>query len=269
MKTLEPMIFWTHSYDTADFNQQLEIINTHVDEFKKAFLCDIPNLEKPETLRKLFTLIEYINKKHIVLNSQNAKHETGLSIAVQKNNLPVVQHLIAAGASMTMADENDLLPLHHAAFLENTEILKLLLDKITSFEQEPNISFLKRLKRLIEGRRKNRLLNQRDILGCTALSLAVQSNNYQAVVLLLQAGALLTEADNLGLTVLHHTAPVLDNTEILEILLAKIISSNSLKHKLLNKQNQNNQTALCLAISANNLAAVMHLLFAGASIETF
>ena len=156
--------------NAEDYNQQLEIFNTHVERLKMAFLCHVPTMTEPKTLKNLLTILKLIDKERIVLNSQNGDYDTALSLAVRNNNLLVIELLVEAGASLELADKTGKAPLHFAAIMHTPQTLITLLNKITSMENDM----------------QNILLNQKERCGLTPLHMAVITKKYTSVEILLK-----------------------------------------------------------------------------------
>ncbi|GIK04382.1 hypothetical protein Aspvir_008464 [Aspergillus viridinutans] len=99
----------------------------------------------------------------------------------------LVAWLIEKGVDLAATTYHGESPLHIAASAKQSNIVGLLLDRYD--EQE-----------------KAKLVNQRDRLGCTPLHYACRSGKRETVVLLLDAGADATIADEKGETPLHACA---------------------------------------------------------------
>ena len=72
----------------------------------------------PEDIEKICQLIEVSNNNRNLL----------LSTAVQKGILETVRELIGQGADVNAQGIDDFLPLHHAAKLEDVDMMRTLLD---------------------------------------------------------------------------------------------------------------------------------------------
>lgn len=108
--------------------------------------------------------------------------KTALQIAAEAKQLPAVQELLKAGASLSRQSEGLFAPLHLALKLPiNFEILQALLEQGSD-------------------------VNEVDRIGDTALHYAVQANSLDAVSILLSYGAILESRDAQGNTPLHRAA---------------------------------------------------------------
>jgi ankyrin repeat protein len=89
---------------------------------------DISQIDEIDALKgKLFSLKEFPHP----LNSAtfgDSKADTLMTLAVKKNNLPMVEILLAKGASINQVDNNRWTPLHHAAALGNFDMVKYLVE---------------------------------------------------------------------------------------------------------------------------------------------
>lgn len=81
-----------------------------------------------KSLEELIELIEGLTKdKSSQLNSTYTVHQlTALTIAVMRNNIPAIEALVKAGASLEIRDRYGFMPLHHAALISNDLVLRLL-----------------------------------------------------------------------------------------------------------------------------------------------
>ena len=222
-------------------NQRCDIFADSVNNFQEAFLSYAPCTTDSNKLKKLLTALESIHKKNSVLFCRNSDGETALSRAVQNNNSHAVMSLLEAGASMINTDQKGLSPLHHATAHENTTILQHLLAHIDYTTKQ-----------------KYDLLNIKDGVGRTLLSVAVLNNNYKAVKLLLEKGANMQIPDNQGFLPFHH-AVTLKCSKILEELLTNI-SPPDQKSELINMKCIEGYTVLSLAVQNNKPELVKLLL---------
>uniref|UniRef100_A0A6Q2WPP2 Ion transport domain-containing protein n=1 Tax=Esox lucius TaxID=8010 RepID=A0A6Q2WPP2_ESOLU len=185
------------------------------------------------------------------------------------NNLPseVLQH--SNVRELLSAEDNEgCTPLHYACRLGIPESVENMLSLNVSPEQKSNqnksaLHFaaeygrINTCLRLLEGLTNPRLLNEGDEKGRTPLHLASRGGHVKVVKLLLRKGALF-HSDYKGWTCLHHAAAE-GYTQTMSILLA-------FNYKLLDKTDDNLNTALHLASRQGHASAVTLLLNRGAKI---
>jgi ankyrin repeat protein len=156
-------------------------INTYYSKHKTPLLYAVE--QSKTTSDNNLGVINYLLTNHKALvEAQDLTGRTAIMIAAeQREGFDVVVALTAAGADLTVKDENDCTALHHAARGGNSDVIKYLID------QKINI-------------------NAQDLTGRTAIMLAAQKGNFEAVVALIEAGADLTVNDKKVCTPLHWAA---------------------------------------------------------------
>ncbi|XP_034147181.1 transient receptor potential cation channel subfamily A member 1a [Esox lucius] len=251
-------------------------------------------------------LIEYLISKGADINVTDCKSHTPLLLATSCSAWKTVELLLSHGANLKMKDKygcnflhlavlqpkglnnlpsevlqhsnvRELLsaednegctPLHYACRLGIPESVENMLSLNVSPEQKSNqnksaLHFaaeygrINTCLRLLEGLTNPRLLNEGDEKGRTPLHLASRGGHVKVVKLLLRKGALF-HSDYKGWTCLHHAAAE-GYTQTMSILLA-------FNYKLLDKTDDNLNTALHLASRQGHASAVTLLLNRGAKI---
>ncbi|XP_013857780.1 transient receptor potential cation channel subfamily A member 1b [Austrofundulus limnaeus] len=184
-------------------------------------------------------------------------------------NLPeeVLQHNNVK-ALLSCEDHEGCTPLHYACRLGIHESVKNMLglsgqlglackskDKKSALHFAAQYGRINTCHRLLETITDSRLLNEGDERGLTPLHLASKGGHTKVVQLLLRKGALF-HSDYRGWTCLHHAASE-GYTQTMDILLAANI-------KLLDKTDEDGNTALHIAARAGHVAAVRLMLVRGA-----
>uniref|UniRef100_A0A6Q2X2C9 Ion transport domain-containing protein n=1 Tax=Esox lucius TaxID=8010 RepID=A0A6Q2X2C9_ESOLU len=249
-------------------------------------------------------LIEYLISKGADINVTDCKSHTPLLLATSCSAWKTVELLLSHGANLKMKDKygcnflhlavlqpkglnnlpsehsnvRELLsaednegctPLHYACRLGIPESVENMLSLNVSPEQKSNqnksaLHFaaeygrINTCLRLLEGLTNPRLLNEGDEKGRTPLHLASRGGHVKVVKLLLRKGALFHRFTGCCWTCLHHAAAE-GYTQTMSILLA-------FNYKLLDKTDDNLNTALHLASRQGHASAVTLLLNRGAKI---
>ncbi|XP_017261877.1 transient receptor potential cation channel subfamily A member 1b [Kryptolebias marmoratus] len=184
-------------------------------------------------------------------------------------NLPeeVLQHS-SVKALLNCEDSEGCTPLHYACRLGIHDSVKNMLglsgqlglackskDKKSALHFAAQYGRINTCHRLLETITDSRLLNEGDERGLTPLHLASKGGHAKVVQLLLRKGALF-HSDYKGWTCLHHAASE-GYTQTMDILL-------SANMKLLDKTDEDGNTALHIAARAGHVAAVRLMLLRGA-----
>uniref|UniRef100_A0A3Q1GYS7 Transient receptor potential cation channel, subfamily A, member 1b n=1 Tax=Acanthochromis polyacanthus TaxID=80966 RepID=A0A3Q1GYS7_9TELE len=186
-------------------------------------------------------------------------------------NLPeeVLQHNTVK-ALLSCEDNEGCTPLHYACRLGIHDSVKNMLglsgqvglackskDKKSALHFAAQYGRINTCQRLLETITDSRLLNEGDERGLTPLHLASKEGHHKVVQLLLRKGALF-HSDYKGWTCLHHAASE-GYTRTMDILLSANL-------KLLDKTDEDGNTALHFAARGGHVAAVRLLLIRGADI---
>lgn len=186
-------------------------------------------------------------------------------------NLPEeVLQLSSVKTLLDCEDNEGCTPLHYACRLGIHDSVKNMLglsgqssleykskDKKSALHFAAQYGRLHTCHRLLENIKDSRLLNEGDERGHTPLHLASAGGHTKVVQLLLRKGALF-HCDYKGWTCLHHAASE-GFTQTMDILLSAHI-------KLLDKTDEDGNTALHIAARAGHVAATKLLLARGAEI---
>ncbi|XP_032406614.1 transient receptor potential cation channel subfamily A member 1b [Xiphophorus hellerii] len=186
-------------------------------------------------------------------------------------NLPeeVLQHN-SVKALLNCEDNEGCTPLHYACRLGIHDSVKNMLglsgqvglackskDKKSALHFAAQYGRINTCHRLLESITDSRLLNEGDERGLTPLHLASKAGHTKVVQLLLRKGALF-HSDYKGWSCLHHAASE-GYTQTMDILL-------SANPKLLDKTDEDGNTALHIAARSGHVAAVRMMLVRGAEI---
>ncbi|XP_074549221.1 transient receptor potential cation channel subfamily A member 1b [Halichoeres trimaculatus] len=186
-------------------------------------------------------------------------------------NLPeeVLQHS-SVKALLSCEDNEGCTPLHYACRLGIHDSVKNMLglsgvvglackskDKKSALHFAAQYGRINTCHRLLETITDSRLLNEGDERGLTPLHLASKEGHTKVVQLLLRKGALF-HSDYKGWTCLHHAAAA-GYTQTMDILLSANL-------KLLDKIDEDGNTALHVAAKGGHVAAVRLLLNRGADL---
>nr|XP_046228098.1 transient receptor potential cation channel subfamily A member 1b [Scatophagus argus] len=186
-------------------------------------------------------------------------------------NLPdeVLQHN-SVKTLLSCEDNEGCTPLHYACRLGIHDSVKNMLglsgqvglqckskDKKSALHFAAQYGRINTCQRLLETITDSRLLNEGDERGLTPLHLASREGHTQVVQLLLRKGALF-HSDYKGWTCLHHAASS-GYTQTMNILLSANL-------KLLDKTDEDGNTALHIASREGHVAAVRLMLNRGAEI---
>ncbi|XP_062577843.1 ankyrin-2-like [Saccostrea cucullata] len=179
----------------------------------------------------------FINPEILILLLQdsaliNFKDNDGkmlLHYAAMSGNEPVINILLKNGANADTVDKNEDSPLLLACQMEHVRCVKLLADHNCNFDVQNSkgytpliVAAMKRqplmLKTLLE---KNPDINALDGVKRSALWYAVNCEDTESILVLLNGGANQLQSDNEGENVLH-LASRKGNTEIVDILLRNL-----------------------------------------------
>jgi ankyrin repeat protein len=185
--------------------------------------------------------------------------------AIRANDLPRLNGMLTAGASVNVKDERGITPLMYAAWVGSVDVMKQLLEQ----GADPNLANSSGSTALMLSATdiaKVRLLKDRgaslnaaSTRGRTALLLAAMSDPSADIVrLLISAGADLKAVDSLKMTALH-AAALGNDTETVRLLIDAGLDVNASDFQ--------GFTPLIYATSNGNLAAARLLLARGADVN--
>ena len=155
--------FLRHTYNETGTDNPLQDDSHWFLEQYERTTVELANLINSGNLESVFDLVqrqptsELANK---LLNLKDRYYKSPLTIAIQKNDLNIVNYLLQNKVNVNSTDNFNWTPLHHASFVGNTEIA---------------------LELIKHGAR----INARSAAGTTALMLAIKTNNQKMVKLLL------------------------------------------------------------------------------------
>lgn len=179
------------------------------------------NRKKNTTLSPFYIAAYYGHDKILksLINKMDVNHQdengyTQLHLAVENEDLKVVEALLKAGANPNVRDKHGNTPFLLAAKDDNIEMMNLLIDSgklELNVQSNTNLSplliaayynYIEIVERLIMGDHPgNKMdINSRNINGFTHLQIAVENNFIEVVELLLKAGADPNIEDNNGNT---------------------------------------------------------------------
>eukprot|EP01132_Coremiostelium_polycephalum_P000001 gene1-1_t len=171
------------------------------------------------------------------------KNQTGITtplhLAIQMNHIEIVEHLVAAGASLYATNETDLTPLELASEKRQIAILQTLL-------------------------KNSQQINQLGPSGLSHLHRAIKRKDLSLVTALVQHQASVKLTDDHGQTPLHHAASQ-GSLEILQELAAALPPITPLqtifsRQSTIDLQDHQHQTPLHQAIAGGHVAVVTWLL---------
>lgn len=172
--------------------QKIRILREYSKTFldKENFLQDDTNWFRDEYERTTVELANLINSGNVdsfndliqrqkspdlsqkLLNMKDRFYKSPLTIAIQKNDLKMINYLFSKNVEVNSTDNFKWTPLHHASFLGNTEIALELIKRGAN-------------------------INSKSVTGATPLMLAVKTNDQKMFDLLLKNKALLFDPANL------------------------------------------------------------------------
>uniref|UniRef100_A0AAQ5ZJN4 Ion transport domain-containing protein n=1 Tax=Amphiprion ocellaris TaxID=80972 RepID=A0AAQ5ZJN4_AMPOC len=189
---------------------------------------------------------------------------------LQPKGLKNLPEEVLVKALLSCEDNEGCTPLHYACRLGIHDSVKNMLglsgqvglackskDKKSALHFAAQYGRINTCQRLLETITDSRLLNEGDERGLTPLHLASKEGHSKVVQLLLRKGALF-HSDYKGWTCLHHAASE-GYTRTMDILLSANL-------KLLDKTDEDGNTALHFAARGGHVAAVRLLLIRGAEI---
>ncbi|XP_003744855.1 ankyrin repeat domain-containing protein 49 [Galendromus occidentalis] len=175
---------------------------------------------------KMWTSEDSYENDREVMRNNNPKEKA--LWAAEKNELELLQELVASDASLVHARDSDsYTPLHRASYSDNIEVIKLLLEK----------------KADIEARTAD---------GWTPLHCAARWDNVQSAAILIAAGANFNARTNGDQTALHLAASNREGRETLELLLWQSGLDTD-------KKNKAGDLAFSLATRNGNLAGLFEM----------
>jgi len=170
---------------------------------------------------------------------KNWDHHTALYAEAMRGNVPMLELLLALGASPNACDEDGCTPLHDATLSENLDVMEILLKapdidieaKETTMGCSPlhvtaSESKFFAAKMLLESGADVESTNYEME---TPLHSATLLGNVHMMKLLMEHGAQLECTNKAGCTLLHHAA--LNNPQGLELLLARGLDPDCINHE--------------------------------------
>lgn len=155
-----------------------------------------------------------------------------LNEAIQKEDVSLIRSLLEQNPELVHTKTpGGSIPLHPAAFKDNTEIISLLISKGADVNSRNNEGWTPLFMASNYGRRKSVELlinngadvNAKDNEGVTPLHIASMNGHKEVVDLLITKGADITLIDNLGRTPLH-SASWSGKKDVVELLITKGIN---------------------------------------------
>ena len=207
------------------------------------------------------------------VTAPNASKKTPIFIASNNNNLKIVTILLEKmkeNASLDQQDKFGMTALYVATCYNRHEIVKLLIERganiipqytgWTPLHIAVKHNKFEIAKTLLERQQNHKWLNNRNCYGDTALHLAAENKNHEIIKLLLNSNAIVTSSNKEGNTPLHNVVKKpscvdsIENLKTIKILLAK--------EKWLQSQlrNNDNQTALDIAVDNKQFEIVNYFL---------
>ena len=176
--------------------------------------------------------------KNQFINQQNNEGATALFLATKYKHKNLVSILIQNRADVKIPDMHGDTPIHCAVYIEQTEILKMLL----------------------EAAQGSSLINHQNKMGQTVLSMATKYRHYDVASTLLENGADVTISDKSGNIPLHNVAEHPDDYYTSESL--QTIKKLLAKDKQFQSQLRNNdhKTALDIAVANSQFEIVNYFL---------
>ncbi|XP_029934626.1 transient receptor potential cation channel subfamily A member 1b isoform X4 [Myripristis murdjan] len=220
-----------------------------------------------EVILKAGEEVGHTTEGHI--NYQDKSMSSPLHLAVRGGNIDAIRLCIVTGAKIDQQQVDRSTALHFACTQGATEVVKLMLSSYHPVEDIINLpdgacqtplhryGRINTCHRLLETMKDSRLVNEGDERGLTPLHLASAGGHTKVVELLLRKGALF-HCDYKGWSCLHHAASA-GYTQTMNILLSANV-------KLLDKTDEDGNTALHIAAREGHVAAVKLMLCKGAEL---
>jgi ankyrin repeat protein len=212
--------------EKAHINGMTEIVNMIIQEYPKLAKRFFASLTT-------FASTAIPAQQHEVETAPAEDGKTALHIAAQDDETEVVKLLLDKGANINQQDNNGKTALHIAAQYGETKVVELLLDRNANIDQQDNN-------------------------GKTALHIAAECGETEVVKLLLDRNANIDQPDNNGKTALHIAAEC-GETEVVKLLLDR--NAN------IDQPDNNGKTALHIAAQYGETEVVKLLLDRGADIN--
>ncbi|MDH4158450.1 MAG: ankyrin repeat domain-containing protein, partial [candidate division Zixibacteria bacterium] len=200
-----------------------------------------------------------------LLNEKSRNNLTPLNLAAMEGRTEIVAYLLAAGADMSLGDNENSKPLHNAAARGQTEVIRLLLDRGADVNVRDDNQMTPLLFALIRYPEAARLLIERgaDIKaqgsrGWPPLLYAVIGGHRDIAELLIERGANVNEQGNDGIAPLH-SASSFGRDSVFQLLIDK--------GARIDVRNEHGETPLCYALNANCLDEARTLIERGADVN--
>ncbi|XP_049835771.1 serine/threonine-protein phosphatase 6 regulatory ankyrin repeat subunit B-like [Schistocerca gregaria] len=177
------------------------------------------------------TLVQILLTSGASLNAKDKQGKTPLHIAAAEGDAKTMETLIAAGADVTERDLNGRMPLHWAAQSHRAEAVELLLNERKEQHemginqqdnggQTPLMLAVKEKQSVKLLLKQGANVNTQDCAGRTALQAAIECKNFDAMKLLLVAGADFLPAQREYHVRAIHLAVAAGDNKILEHLIS-------------------------------------------------
>ena len=233
---LQPLLpyFYLHEYTQSDTLLHTALVS-----------------EQIAALKEMLSLLR-VHKKHapIVVNMFNEYKHTPLHIAVSLNQSEAVRELLDAGADPFRSDVYGNTSFHLAASRGNAECLSFLIDYVTEFNANRNLSF-------------DLCPDIFNFDGKTPIHLSVETDGvFECCDLLLRGGADLNVREELEGNTLLHYAVINNNLSLCCFLL-----SNYGKEIDIDATTHSGDTPLFLALVNNRIDIAGSLVTSGASVD--
>ncbi|XP_049762865.1 ankyrin-1-like [Schistocerca cancellata] len=209
-------------------NKKLTTLEEKNENGETALMCAV---QLPSWHTEKQTLVQILLTSGASPNAKDSQGKTPLHIAAAEGDAKTVEALIAAGADVTERDLNGRMPLHWAAQSYSAEAVELLLNERNEQHemvinqqdnggQTPLMLAVKEKQSVKLLLKEGANVNMQDCAGRTALQAAIECKNFDAMKLLLIAGADFLPAQREYHVRAIHLAVAAGDTKILEHLIS-------------------------------------------------
>ncbi|XP_053397533.1 transient receptor potential cation channel subfamily A member 1 homolog isoform X2 [Mercenaria mercenaria] len=190
-------------------------------------------------------LLMYATEEMPLVNAKDIQKMTPLHTAACQCESDIARQLILAGADVRCVDDEQSTPLHEAATVGDTKILRVIFDSCKNGNKW-------------DTDKLSELLSDKDEDGNAPLMLAVESGRYKFAINCINKGAAINTINKWHMTPLH-LAAIKGDLRIAQLLIEKGAKINALNHE--------HQTPLHKAALFNNIECITCLLDNGATLE--